>query len=761
MLHLRNEHDGEVVECIFDDCDKRYSNAYGLKNHFYQKHTRIANNSNLKNAHKLVQNTSGLELFSNTELDEIESELPSEVVEESPFREDSFEDESIEDAEKDFDEVFLMAYCDFLNRLATIQFIPQSTINLIGDEYLKNYSKSNEVKSENLRKSLKKIPGISDSEIQRVLDDFQNNDPFLAAQTKLDTEFKRNKFVRDSFTYVAPVEIVMNSKQVKEENAPKAVIHYVPVIDSFKNLVQDPSFNEMVEKNQVSDDSELGLRDVKDGWLYKNNKFFLENPGAYTMMLYSDAIELVNPLGAGRGKHKVIQIFFSLCEIPKHQRSKIDRIQLVAVFKEKLIKRFGIKKIYKKLIEDLKMLEAGVTVFYPVQRLVKCGVLLHPADNLEAHMVGGFSQSFSSKDICRMCHIKHPDLLENIHNYGSEPHAKWTVEEYDRAATIVENKSTHHQEDSLDDEDSSEGEANSDEEEIEDENDEVQLYGIKHRCPLNSLEAFHSTSGFPPDILHDVFEGLVSQDLLGIIRILSLHNWFSIEEYNNCLQGLSYKFHESNDRPQNVPTLKKTKKLLGKACSIWIHMRNFPLIIRRFVLDKDDPILILGLKLHEITERLTASEFKDYEIDVLEDKIVDYLDERKNVFDEYPALIGTPKPKTHYISHYPEAIRLYGPPMSYWTARYESRHRIAKNTAESSKNFKNISLTVSTRQQMRSSSVFYHGMFATSDLVISDKTSFKSNLKVVTDFDKAILPYMSEHDFLCSEIEVRSQQYKS
>ena len=107
MLHLRNEHDGEVVECIFDDCDKRYSNAYGLKNHFYQKHTRIANNSNLKTANKLVQNTSGLELFSNTELDEIESELPSEVVEESPFREDSFEDESIEDTEKDFDEVFL------------------------------------------------------------------------------------------------------------------------------------------------------------------------------------------------------------------------------------------------------------------------------------------------------------------------------------------------------------------------------------------------------------------------------------------------------------------------------------------------------------------------------------------------------------------------------------------------------------------------------------------------------------------------------
>ena len=74
---------------------------------------------------------------------------------------------------------------------------------------------------------------------------------------------------------------------------------------------------------------------------------------------------------------------------------------LVAVFKEKLVKRFGFKKIYEKLIKDLMVLEGGIIVNYPVQRIIKCGVLIHPADNLEAHGVGGFSQCFSSKDICR------------------------------------------------------------------------------------------------------------------------------------------------------------------------------------------------------------------------------------------------------------------------------------------------------------------------------------------------------------------------
>ena len=31
-------------------------------------------------------------------------------------------------------------------------------------------------------------------------------------------------------------------------------------------------------------------------------------------------------------------------------------------------------------------------------------------------------------------------MLENIHDYGSKVHSKWTIDEYDRAATIAENK---------------------------------------------------------------------------------------------------------------------------------------------------------------------------------------------------------------------------------------------------------------------------------------------------------------------------------
>ena len=70
---------------------------------------------------------------------------------------------------------------------------------------------------------MEKIPGISQSEIQRVLDDFEKEDEFLAAQRKLNTEHKRTVFIKEKFIYVSPKEIVLNPRKVKEENAPKAL----------------------------------------------------------------------------------------------------------------------------------------------------------------------------------------------------------------------------------------------------------------------------------------------------------------------------------------------------------------------------------------------------------------------------------------------------------------------------------------------------------------------------------------------------------
>ena len=53
------------------------------------------------------------------------------------------------------------------------------------------------------------------------------------------------------------------------------------------------------------------------------------------------------------------------------------------IFKEKLLKSYSYKTIYKCLVDDLKKLEAGIQIYLPYPRIVKCGLICHPADNLE------------------------------------------------------------------------------------------------------------------------------------------------------------------------------------------------------------------------------------------------------------------------------------------------------------------------------------------------------------------------------------------
>ena len=167
------------------------------------------------------------------------------------------------------------------------------------------------------------------------------------------------------------------------------------------------------------------------------------------------------------------------------------------------------------------------------------------------------------------------------------------------------------------------------------------------RCPFNQLKAFHCILGMPPDYMHDILEGVVAQDLFGVTKIFVKKGVFTLEEYNTRLKNLDLHSHEAADKPQVVPL--KGKKLPGKALSLLVHVRNFPLIIKHLIDDPEDDILKFALMLVDISNRLTAAEIRNYEIAVLEDMIVEYLDARKDIFAEFPILLGSAKPKEAII----------------------------------------------------------------------------------------------------------------
>ena len=58
------------------------------------------------------------------------------------------------------------------------------------------------------------------------------------------------------------------------------------------------------------------------------------------------------------------------------------------------------------------------------------------------------------------------------------------------------------------------------------------------------------------------------------------------------------------------------------------------------------------------------------------------------------------KPKHHFMTHYPQQIRLIGPLVNFWTMRFEAKHRFFKRLGHIVCNYRNILKRLAVRQQM-------------------------------------------------------------
>ena len=521
LTHFNTVHHGHARVCVFENCGKKFNSFSISRHHFRAQHS---NQGLLKKVHLLsdigaAQQTYQANIFTspvdNAEIDSVN------LQDYDLFDIDAIENPEHEDSEES-EEFFMLYWADFLNRLCHQKFIPHTTVQEISEEFYKNSLKSQEIRERKLRQSLMEVENLSGEEINKICKDVFEEDFFIKAQQQLNTQYKRQKFVQDKMKYVPPVEIILNKSEV-EKGVMKDCIHYIPVDATLKNLLEDKSAVKMFEneKKRPPKDTQI-ISDILDGSLVKSNDFFKENKDALALIFYSDGLEIKNPLGAARGTYKVVQVFYTLANIPKNQRSQVDRIQLAMIFKEKLLKKYSFKTIYKRLVEDLKKLEDGINVDTPEPSIVKAGLLIHPADNLEAHSLGGFSGSFSSKSICRFCHIQYTDLEDNIHSYDGEgAHDKWTVEDYENGIRSLEEEEDDNDdieilenlsqdEDELDEDDETENDDGESEADNDDDDDVVSnKWGLKRQCPLNILKAFHCVKSLPPDFMHDILEGIV------------------------------------------------------------------------------------------------------------------------------------------------------------------------------------------------------------------------------------------------------------
>ena len=112
--------------------------------------------------------------------------------------------------------------------------------------------------------------------------------------------------------------------------------------------------------------------------------------------MYSDELEIVNPLGPSKSKHKLFTMYYNIMNLPQYITSQTDKLPLILLCKSAYVKKFGLPSILKPFMDELSELTLNEIEINNIQYTVK--ILGISGDNLGSHQIGGFCQNFSLKN---------------------------------------------------------------------------------------------------------------------------------------------------------------------------------------------------------------------------------------------------------------------------------------------------------------------------------------------------------------------------
>lgn len=169
--------------------------------------------------------------------------------------------------------------------------------------------------------------------------------------------------------------------------------------------------------------------------------------------------------------------------------------------------------------------------------------------------------------------------------------------------------------------------------------------GFQEECVLSrSLEHFHTVTGFPPDILHDLFEGVVPTEMSLCIKEMIRSKYFTFEYLNNKIVLFPYQHTDKVDRPQTISKTFAAKNTIGgNAHENATLFRLLPLMIGPMVPEGDGTWTVL-MDLKEVVEIVLCPVFTDESIQYLQSKILDHRNMLQEVFPDFKL-----RPKHHYI----------------------------------------------------------------------------------------------------------------
>ena len=481
----------------------------------------------------------------------------------------------------------------------------------------------------------------------------------IANHGPLSTAWRWKTYYQKNFNVVEPVEYVLDRKNRKS-------FQYVPLLKSLQQLLNcETILNKAIhlkEKHQPVESDKQVYRSFWDGLLVKRNAI-LSKDCAISLILYVDDFEICNPLGTSRIKHKICALYWILGNLPPGCHSSLSSIHLAALINSNDVKVYGYEKVLEPLITDLITLEQHGIFVDKLGKTLKGALQCVVADNLGAHGIAGFVESFSGRYVCRFCTADNLEIQAK--EVGAGDFSPRTEEIHTNHLKTLE------------------------------ENSLKNFYGVKNTCVLSEkLTNFTVTSGFPPDIVHDLFEGIVPVEISLCLNVFISKKYFTLAAFNKAIQDFPFKWTDKTNRPHSVPLTYASRKTIGgNAHENWSLIRFFPLLVGHKV-PIDEPAWKLLADLKDIVEVVVSPVQTQESIAYLNFKISEHRIRFKEVFPDTNF-----RPKHHFLEHYPQLICKFGPLVALWTMRFEAKHSFFKRVVRRTTCFKNVLLSLAQRHQ--------------------------------------------------------------
>jgi hypothetical protein len=553
-----------------------------------------------------------------------------------------------------------------------------------------------------------RVPEVALDKIVQHMDDICGGSSLMP----LYTQVGRRNFYDKVFGMVPPLRISVNEE----------LIGYVlPIQQTLQQYFNNPDVHRNVFNN--TDDNPLPscMLNFSHG-AYVREHLTFHNTSHLQIILYSDDVELCNPLGSSKGIHKLTLFYYTLGNLPPQLRSSLASICLLAVAKTHTVQKRP--EMLNLLLRDFSdtvntLSENGVSfIINGSSVLVKGGLLCLLGDSLASNWLGGFKSSFSPvvERPCHVCLTKSVDFATVCVHEESGPRNPRVHEIRCESLKRIKGKCNRQF--------------------------WSKSFGITDTSVLSCMPSFTLPRAILRDPMHLLFEGLIGIEISLLLSHVIDAGFITLGFLNDML--INHRFHYSCSISDRPTPLSKVTEINYKSSQMW----NFATCLPYFIAAKIPHLLPQWqsfVKLVQIMQFLMCPFMTSTGITYLKYLISEH---HRQFCLLYPNNIV---PKLHFLIHLPQQIEDFGPSRNHACFRMESKHQVAKARFF---NFKNICFSVCQRFSLVQTSLLFNDVGQPRHLTDSFTPGLPLTATTFT-FQNVVLHCTSTHKVFCRSLELR------